>query len=160
MATFGAGGLRAEAHFVSTATRGARPVFTESVPAADKLRIFPASVNADLSYALSRSLAGGLTSIDSGRRTGVWTIPPLDVEPSDAWMLGYTSDLAMAVWVGNRKEVQPLKDKSGKLIYGGGLPNQIFTRVMQSAYNELGRAHPGGFPPPVFAGDEHPPGAS
>ncbi|MFC4854942.1 transglycosylase domain-containing protein [Actinophytocola glycyrrhizae] len=51
-----------------------------------------------------------------------------------AWMVGYTPQISVAVSLAaeeNRKQV-PLKDKNGAIIYGSGLPGEIWQAFMNS----------------------------
>jgi len=51
----------------------------------------------------------------------------------DAWFVGYTPQLATAVWVGNPEGSIPVKDARGRPIFGGGPPAQIFAATMTGA---------------------------
>ncbi|MGB3437127.1 MAG: transglycosylase domain-containing protein, partial [Actinophytocola sp.] len=51
-----------------------------------------------------------------------------------AWMVGYTPQVSVAVSLTaeeNRKQM-PLKDKNGKIVYGSGLPGEIWQTFMNS----------------------------
>ncbi|MFW0797137.1 transglycosylase domain-containing protein [Gordonia sp. CPCC 205515] len=50
----------------------------------------------------------------------------------DAWMVGYTPQLSTAVWVGTDKGTA-LTNYSGSMIYGSGLPAQIWKSAMDDA---------------------------
>jgi penicillin-binding protein 1A len=49
----------------------------------------------------------------------------------DAWFLGYTSHLVTGVWIGN-DDSSPMKKATG-----GGLPVEIWTRVMRAAHQSV-----------------------
>jgi membrane peptidoglycan carboxypeptidase len=51
---------------------------------------------------------------------------------NDAWTIGYTPQMATAVWVGT-DDNSPIKTSSGSPIYGRGVPGQIWQRYMNSA---------------------------
>ena len=50
----------------------------------------------------------------------------------DAWMVGYTPSLATAVWVGTEQGL-PLENSWGGMIYGSGLPSDIWKDTMDGA---------------------------
>src|SRR5699024_10056355 len=50
----------------------------------------------------------------------------------DAWMVGYTPSLSVAVWMGN-EDGGPLVNQWGGKIYGAGLPASIWKRTLDSA---------------------------
>lgn len=66
-------------------------------------------------------------------KTGTWEQKPGTTENGDAWMIGYTPQLATAVWVGNVKNRLPIKTKGGAKISGAGMPGAIFQRFMNDA---------------------------
>jgi membrane peptidoglycan carboxypeptidase len=41
-----------------------------------------------------------------------------------AWNVGFTKNLAAAVWVGNRADEQAIVDKNGATIWGSGIPRR------------------------------------
>lgn len=51
----------------------------------------------------------------------------------DAWFVGFTPQLATAVWVGYLKGEIPMTDVHGIVVYGGTYPAEIFSKVMASA---------------------------
>jgi membrane peptidoglycan carboxypeptidase len=149
MATFAAGGVPADAHFVRSVVRGGEVYYTERVPGQDAPRILNGEQAADLTFALSRTVAGRLPGLDSASRTGTW----IDgTAPTHAWMLGYTTSLATAVWVGSAGRERPLRDTSGKLVSGAGLPAAIYRTFMTDAHAAL-QLEPARFPPPAHVGD-------
>ena len=70
----------------------------------------------------------------------------------DAWFVGYTPQLAVAVWVGYPTTLQPmLTEFNGEAVTGGTYPALIWKNFMQRAL-EHERAEPKSFPaPPVLA---------
>jgi membrane peptidoglycan carboxypeptidase len=124
MATFAGGGVRARAHFVRTVTQGNQTVYTE--PSLQR--------GADvLSDAQLTDLAAMLASPSVQElpiRTGA---APLTDDPGDigdAWSIGWSSTLAAAVWVGNRGQAQPLRDRDGNPVSGSTLPLSILGRLL------------------------------
>jgi penicillin-binding protein 1A len=64
----------------------------------------------------------------------------------DAWFIGYTPQLAVAVWVGYPDELKPmLTEFGGKPVAGGTLPALIWKAFMTAADKQL-RADPEQFP--------------
>ena len=68
----------------------------------------------------------------------------------DAWFVGYTPQLAVAVWVGYPDRLQPmLTEFGGKPVAGGTLPAQIWRAFMTAADKQLKEA-PEQFPPTPY----------
>ncbi|WP_460722649.1 transglycosylase domain-containing protein [Nocardia heshunensis] len=55
------------------------------------------------------------------------------VENKDAWMVGYTPSLSTAVWVGTAAGNEKLRNVNGGMIYGSGLPADIWKATMDGA---------------------------
>jgi len=152
MATYAASGRRAVTHFVRRVRHsGSQVIFDEKLPAETDAPVLSPEAAADLSYALSQNPAGKLPGRPSASAVGSWGLQKDPTLPGDAWIVGYTPYLAMAVWVGNKAEVQALRDKHGQLINGAGLPAIIYREVMTSAHEELQRPR-SSFPEPANAG--------
>ncbi|MEV4639356.1 transglycosylase domain-containing protein [Actinoplanes sp. NPDC049548] len=127
--TFASGGVRHERHFVERATdshgrrlwtadpRG-RTVLSPAV-AADIGSVLAAVVEAD--RVRPGRPAAGKTGTQQWGNTK---------DNQDAWMAGYTPDLATAVWIG-KAQPGPIRDSSGKPIQGDTVPAKLwrdFTR--------------------------------
>ena len=68
----------------------------------------------------------------------------------DAWFVGYTPQLAVAVWVGYPDKLQPmLTEFGGKPVAGGTLPAQIWHAFMTAADKQL-KESPEQFPPTPY----------
>jgi penicillin-binding protein 1A len=66
----------------------------------------------------------------------------------DAWFVGYTPELAVAVWVGYANELRPmLTEFDGEPVAGGTFPAQIWKTFMEEALDYL-KAEPGHFDSP------------
>jgi membrane peptidoglycan carboxypeptidase len=52
---------------------------------------------------------------------------------SKAWMVGYTPSISAAVWVGRNEGNQAIVDKSGRNIFGNGVPGKIWQAFMNKA---------------------------
>ena len=83
-------------------------------------------------------------------------------ESKDIWFVGYTPQLATAVWVGYVDSPKPVTDARGRQQFGGGPPARIFSSTMKAALQgvtatplqvntpeDLGLKLPGGAPPPT-----------
>jgi penicillin-binding protein 1A len=70
----------------------------------------------------------------------------------DAWFVGYTPQLVVAVWVGYPNELRPmLTEFGGSPVAGGTLPAEIWKEFMTGALPALGDA-PQTFPSPPYLG--------
>ncbi|WP_244871220.1 transglycosylase domain-containing protein [Catellatospora sp. IY07-71] len=56
---------------------------------------------------------------------------------SHAWFVGYTPQIAAAVWVGNVRQELPIVDKNGDNIAGAKLPGQIWEEFMNEAHKAM-----------------------
>jgi membrane peptidoglycan carboxypeptidase len=146
MATLAAGGERATSHLVATISKLGKTVYTERLdPASTGL---PPAAAANLTWALSQQPAGRLSD---GRRTaavtGTWLLGNRDHSSAHAWIAGYTPRYAMAVWVGNKADEQPLKDHNGEAVTGETLPAQIYRKVLGEALKGTAITQPTQPPP-------------
>ncbi|MFC7481862.1 transglycosylase domain-containing protein [Luedemannella flava] len=132
MATFAADGIRAQVHFVKSVTDGGKPIYSEQLPTGKDKPILNQNAINDLDYTLSKVEAGRLSDgTDSASKTGTWQYGKSTVENAHAWTVGYTKQLATAIWVGNKSKEKPLRLKSGQLIYGSTLGGPMY-REFQS----------------------------
>jgi membrane peptidoglycan carboxypeptidase len=151
MATLAADGRRATAHFVRSVHRHGETIFTERTATT---RVVDEAVAADVTWALSAEPAAALPDgRPAAAKTGVWPLRTSAVETAHAWIVGYTRNLAMAVWVGNEEIELPLRDKQGSRVLGSGLPARVFQAFLAEAHDRMGLATVP-FPPPAFRGDE------
>ncbi|MGE5830692.1 MAG: transglycosylase domain-containing protein [Micromonosporaceae bacterium] len=153
MATFSAGGLRAQAHFVREVRRKATVVYSERLPAAGDPRVLSQAALDDLTYVLSQTSAGKLSGRSSASRIGTWLLGSSTTETAHAWIVGYTGNLAMAVWVGNKADEKALRNKAGQLVLGSGLPATIYRAFMTAAHTQLNLKKVT-FAPPRYVGDD------
>jgi membrane peptidoglycan carboxypeptidase len=86
----------------------------------------------DVTYALTDVAAYSRRSLDGGRevaaKTGTQGLD--DVNNSDAWIVGYTPSIATSVWIGNDSPQDPIINAEGGIIYGSGLPGEIWQLFM------------------------------
>jgi membrane peptidoglycan carboxypeptidase len=155
-ATFASGGVRTEQHFVAAVTdHDAREVLYRNQPVA--VQVIAPAVAADVSAVLAEVAQGDRLAVDrpAAAKTGTqqWGNT---TENQDAWLAGYTPQLAAVVWVG-RPVPGPIDDAAGVPIEGGTVPAAIWTRFATDA---LSGQPPLAFPPPAHlgrnAGDAHP----
>lgn len=152
MATLAAGGMRAQTHFVREVTKDTATVYREDLGQTE--RVLDAAVAADVTWALRQSPHGELPDGEHAAvQIGVGRLRDTAIETAHAWTVGYTSELAMAVWIGNEEIEFPLKDKFGARVTGDTLPLQLYRQVMAGVADALGLPEPT-FPPPSFVGDE------
>jgi membrane peptidoglycan carboxypeptidase len=74
------------------------------------------------------------------------------VDNAHAWFVGYTPNLAAAVWIGNEETEFPLRDKLGNRVAANGLPADIFRAFMGGASERMGLPSVG-FATPTFTGN-------
>ncbi|RVW07858.1 penicillin-binding protein [Prescottella agglutinans] len=79
-------------------------------------------------YSRGHGLAGGRPSAS---KTGTAQLGDTGSN-KDAWMVGFTPSLSTAVWVGT-EEGLPLENSYGGMIYGSGLPSDIWKATMDGA---------------------------
>ena len=138
MATMADRGIYNKAHFVTSVAQNQQgkwvtvggeklnPKQTISQEVADNVSL----VLRDYPQTVHHVLADGRPSAE---KTGTWELNSDSADNGDAWMVGYTPQLATAVWVGNKKDAKPLLTKGGTRISGSGLPGDIFERFMNTA---------------------------
>jgi len=80
------------------------------------------------SYSNGHALAGGRPS---AAKTGTAQLGDTG-QNKDAWMVGYTPSLSTAVWIGT-SDAQAITNSYGGLIYGSGVPADIWKSTMDGA---------------------------
>jgi penicillin-binding protein 1A len=70
---------------------------------------------------------------------------------NDAWFVGYTPDLASAVWVGYPKALREMRNVHGISVAGGTFPAQIWGAFMRQAKGSDCRTFPQPTTPAVFS---------
>ncbi|MFR9779119.1 transglycosylase domain-containing protein [Micromonospora sp. MS34] len=132
MATFAAGGKRAESHFVRSVTKGEDKVYTEQLKGTD-LGLDNEAID-QLDWTLRRVKAAKLNNgWDSAGKTGTWQAGQSTTQNVHTWMVGWTGALASAVWLGTT-DGKPLKTKNGSYeVYGSTGPGPIWRQFMEQA---------------------------
>jgi membrane peptidoglycan carboxypeptidase len=132
-ATLAAGGIYRPAHFVAKVTDSSGTVLKEN-PGEPGEQALPADVVNDVTVATKGIAQYSRRALDGGRevasKTGTQGLNRTD--NSDAWMVGYTPSLAAAAWVGTDQR-EPIRDASGRIVYGSGLPGAIWQEFMNAA---------------------------
>src|SRR5258708_38416234 len=76
-------------------------------------------------------------------------------------MVGYPKKIAAAVGVGNKAQEQSIKEKSGNVIWGSGIPAKIWQRFMADATKSMNEKKVNTkFNPPSHVGSDNPPGSA
>jgi membrane peptidoglycan carboxypeptidase len=140
MATFANRGVYHKAHFVTSIQQNQQGTWVtvggEKLDPRQTIRQEVADnvsqVLRDYPKKVDHELAGGRPAAE---KTGTWELNADSADNGNAWMVGYTPQLATAVWVGNRKDAKPLRTKDGTAISGSGLPGEIFEQFMNRALN-------------------------
>lgn len=129
MATFAAGGKRAQAHFVRSVERDGEKVYVEDLRQTD-IGLTPEESD-ELNAALNRVTAGNFSKDwDAAGKTGTWQAGTSTEQNAHTWMVGYTRAIAAAVWVGTTDGVA-LKTKNNRYdVYGYNYPGPIWQQFM------------------------------
>jgi len=152
MATLADRGVHAPTHFVEHVTKDYAPYFTEPRPPTSPA--LDPDVVADVTSVLAANPAGTLPGGPaSASMAGTALIAGSALDAAHAWLVGYTPDLAVAVWVGNRETEFPLHDATGNRISGETLPAEIYRAVVSGATDALRLSPTATFPAAVGLGD-------
>ncbi|PRX47661.1 membrane peptidoglycan carboxypeptidase [Prauserella shujinwangii] len=151
-ATFAADGIRHETHFVAKLeTADGEVIFDETGAAAnkgepafsddpEKSKQIAGNVTESLEPVLSYSDLECTDGRDCAGKTGTHQYVDPDGkdvnENAQAWMVGYSKQISAAAWVGTGKN-EPIRDASGRRIYGSGLPGAIWQNFMNRYHEGL-----------------------
>ncbi len=146
-ATIANNGTYTEAHFVEQVYSGEKMVF-RAKPA--QRPVFSADTAADMDWVLKQVVGNNALNDgrDAGAKTGTWQYKDTG-ENSQAWMCGYTPQLATAVWMGRKTNDGPIVNSYGANIYGSMLPGQIWKKFMDRSLEGKPEKD---FPPAKFTG--------
>jgi len=130
-ATFAAGGIRAERHFVESVRGedgGKRYTTTPR-----RVRVLPENVASAVTTVLAEVVDahGPVPGRPAAGKTGTQQYGDT-ADNSDAWMAGYTPQLATAVWVG-RAVPGPIRDAAGRPIEGDTMPAALWSAFLTQA---------------------------
>ena len=144
VATIAARGQSAKAHFIDKVYKNGEPtpvysgaVGTKAVPG------LSSGMTDDMSATLMKVVDHYKVTV-SGRelagKSGTWQLGDT-TDNAHAWFVGYSgydpskkaNGLSAAVWLGNRKDLKPLKFATGKSIIGGEGSGKIWQAFMKAA---------------------------
>lgn len=158
VATLAARGVYNEPHFVERVEQKVNGEWQEVAGSkvAGEPRVDTLIADA-VTGALLPIAAGNGVALANGRpsaaKTGTWEHP--DGGNMDAWMVGYTPQLAAAVWVGDDKGEQ-IKDQWGNPIRSDQLPSWIWKKFMDDAHAVKGYEIQQFPPAPDIGNPNHP----
>ncbi|MGE5830812.1 MAG: transglycosylase domain-containing protein [Micromonosporaceae bacterium] len=132
MATFAAGGRRAQAHFVRSVSAKGDQIYREQLTQAT-VGLNQDQIN-QLDWTLSQVPAAKLPNgWDSAGKTGTWQYGKSKTQNAHTWMVGYTGAIAAAVWLGTT-DGKPLITKSGSTqVFGASYPATIWRQFLVDA---------------------------
>ena len=137
-ATLAASGVYHQPYFVQRVVTADGVVLLDRAPSPGEQRLDPAvadNISQALmpiaSYSRGHALAGGRPS---AAKTGTAQLGDTG-ENKDAWMVGYTPSLSTAVWIG-KADATAINNTWGGLIYGSGLPSDIWKDTMDGALED------------------------
>ncbi|HEY0402941.1 MAG TPA: transglycosylase domain-containing protein [Blastococcus sp.] len=131
-ATFAAGGVRHDPHFVAKVTDTPGNVLLENGGSQGE-QVIASDVANDVTFAIKGVAQYSKRGLDGGRQVAskTGTVGTTDQDNSDAWMVGYTPSISVAVWMGSDSN-KPIVNAQNKIIYGSGLPGAIWQRFMNA----------------------------
>ena len=134
-ATLAASGIYHKPYFVSKVVDSEGEVLLNHKPGPGERRLEAAvadnvtqAMKPIASYSRGHALADGRPS---AAKTGTAQLGDTG-KNKDAWMVGYTPSLSTAVWMGS-EQAQSITNSYGGLIYGSGLPSDIWKKTMDGA---------------------------
>ncbi|GAB1645464.1 transglycosylase domain-containing protein [Krasilnikovia sp. MM14-A1259] len=136
-ATFAAGGVRNDRFFVQTAREPGGRVVWSAAPRGRA--VLDARIAADVSTVLQSVVKGD--NVVPGRpaagKTGTqqWANTR---DNQDAWMAGYTPDLAAAVWIG-KAVPGPIRDSANRPIEGENMPARLWRDFLHDSLRDAPR---------------------
>jgi membrane peptidoglycan carboxypeptidase len=131
-ATFAAGGMRHDAHFVTHITNVNGDTLYRALPtgkpAFDPDPARSKDIANQITGALGSDPACGEqpTSADTVCRHGEWKLNGQE-QVAHAWMVTYNPQISVSAFVGGDQATTPALDREGKAVVGSGLPKQLWT---------------------------------
>jgi membrane peptidoglycan carboxypeptidase len=130
-ATLAGGGRRPNRHFVQSLTTAGGGVLYR--PPTKPEKVMSADVAADVGAVLAGVVKhdGTVPGVEAAAKTGSqqWADT---LDSSDAWTAGWAPGLAAVTWVG-REKPGPIREKTGKVINGDGMPYRIWRGFLAEA---------------------------
>ncbi|HLT11279.1 MAG TPA: transglycosylase domain-containing protein [Micromonosporaceae bacterium] len=132
MATFAAGGKRAQVHFVRSVESDGRVVYQEDLTQTD------VGLTEDQVKILTATLHQVPTARfddkwDAAGKTGTWQAGDSITENAHVWMVGYTRALAAAVWVGTTDGKALITSDGDTDVFGSTHAGPIWRQFMAEA---------------------------
>jgi membrane peptidoglycan carboxypeptidase len=131
-ATFANNGVERDTFFVRKVVDSSGKVLLDRKRVGNPEQAVSKEVAHDVTYALTDVAAYSHRSLDGGRpvaaKTGTQGLD--DVNNSDAWIVGYTPSISTSVWIGKDSPQDPIINAEGGIIYGSGLPGEIWQNFM------------------------------
>jgi membrane peptidoglycan carboxypeptidase len=156
MATLANHGIYHQPHFVLKVDRKSRQTGEWEPVNAGKERVqgrrtIAAEVADEVSFVLKKvpavqqhELAGGHQSAaksgtwENGRKKADGVTPAFKGAHAHAWYVGYTEQLATAIWVGSKDHNDtPIQETNGDNMFGAGLPGRMWQGVMNAVNREM-----------------------
>jgi len=137
--TFAADGQRYDPHIVQKVVAAdGRVLLDRAVTPVGGQSVFPQQLARNVTESMldvagtsGFALAGGRTA---AAKTGTNQLGETR-DNRDAWTVGYTPSLSAAVWVGTDKS-DPIRTRTGKVVYGATLPGPIWQAFMNAALKD------------------------
>lgn len=161
VASLAAGGQAAKAHFIAEIYKDDKKLFTES----KKLTAMPGftpQMAADMAWTLEKVAAKNNWNPRDRKvaaKTGTWENFNVKNANAHSWTVGYSAakraegynGIAVAAWVGNKKDELAIKTPDGKPMQGSTGGGKIFDKFIK----RVSEKKPAGkFAEPKFVGDE------
>ncbi|MDP2182418.1 MAG: PBP1A family penicillin-binding protein [Actinomycetota bacterium] len=128
--TLANGGIHAEPFAVSEVANAKGDVMFEAEPSSTE------AIEPAVAY-LTTDILTGVIKRGTGTKAGIGRPAAgktgTTQEYRDAWFVGYTPDLACAVWVGYAESQKEMKDVHGRAVTGGSFPAEIWKAFMVDA---------------------------
>jgi membrane peptidoglycan carboxypeptidase len=136
-ATIASGGIAAKEHFVRSVTKDGKVKYGETLPAPDAQRVLNQQQINDETYAMSL-VDPNHPSVDgyqTATKTGTWEYNQSETENAHAWNVGFTTQLAAAVWVGPKQDEHALIGNSpySGTVWGSTIPAAIWRKFINDA---------------------------
>ncbi|MET0496614.1 MAG: transglycosylase domain-containing protein [Actinoplanes sp.] len=128
-ATFASGGVRHDRHFVESASGPDGARLWTAAPGVK--RVLSSEVAADVSTVLGKAAPDAKPGRPAAGRAGAQQWGDTR-DNQDAWMAGYTPELATTVWLGKAKP-GPIRETNGKVIKGETVPARLWADFTRDA---------------------------
>jgi membrane peptidoglycan carboxypeptidase len=133
-ATLAAGGKRADVLSITSVEGPDGEVLSETRPKTAE------AIDADVAYLTTDILKGVITK-GTGKAAAIGRPAAGKTGTTqkyrDAWFVGYTPDIATAVWVGYADSQREMKSVHGRAVTGGSFPAEIWSRFMKAAHKDI-----------------------